>query len=48
MPGERDHLMAARFAFAFACVGHVARMEDRIPKRLLFGWLPQRRPAHGT
>ena len=30
-------------------LGHVARMEeDRIPKRLLFGWLPQRRPAHGT
>ena len=30
-------------------LGHVARMEeDRLPKRLLFGWLPQRRPAHGT
>ena len=29
--------------------GHVARMDDcRLPKRLLFGWLPQRRPAHGT
>ena len=22
--------------------------DDRIPKKLLFGWLPQRRPAHGT
>ena len=30
-------------------VGHVARMEEnRIPKKLLFGWPPQRRPAHGT
>ncbi len=30
-------------------VGHVARMgEDRLPKKLLFGWLPQKRPAHGT
>ncbi len=30
-------------------LGHVARMEEeRLPKRLLFGWLPQHRPAHGT
>ena len=30
-------------------LGHVAMMsEDRIPKKVLFGWLPQRRPAHGT
>ena len=30
-------------------LGHLARMEDiRLPKRLLFGWLPQCRPAHGT
>ena len=30
-------------------LGHVARMENnRLPKQLLFGWLPQRRPAHGT
>ena len=29
--------------------GHVARMDDCcLPKRLLFGWLPQWRPAHGT
>ena len=30
-------------------LGHVARMEDdRLPKRVLFGWLPQRRPPHGV
>ena len=30
-------------------LGHVARMEDhRLPKKVLFGWLPQRRPANGT
>ena len=30
-------------------LGHLTRMkDDRIPKKLLFGWLPQRRPAHGT
>ena len=29
--------------------GHFAHMDDcRLPKRLLFGWLPQRRPTHGT
>ena len=28
-------------------LGHVARMNDNhIPKQLLFGWLPQRRPPH--
>ena len=27
----------------------MARMDDnRIPERMLFGWLPQQRPAHGT
>ena len=30
-------------------LGHIARMDNsRLPKRLLFGWLPQKRPAHGT
>ena len=29
-------------------LGHLARMEDyRIPKRTLFGWLPQKRPPGG-
>ena len=29
-------------------LGHGARMPDyRLPKQLLFGWLPQTRPAHG-
>ena len=29
-------------------LSHVARMgEDHLPKQLLFGWLPQVRPAHG-
>ena len=30
-------------------LGHVARMnDDHLPKQLLFGWLPQRRPPHGA
>ena len=30
-------------------LGHTARKDDvRIPKRLLFGWLPHSRPAHGA
>ena len=30
-------------------LGHVARMNDnRLPKQLLFGWLPQRCPPHGV
>ena len=30
-------------------LGHVARMdEERVPKKMLFGRLPQQRPAHGT
>ena len=30
-------------------LGHVSRMsDDRIPKRILFGWLPQTRPARSV
>ena len=30
-------------------VGHVAKTSDvRHPKRLLFGWFPQKHPAHGA
>ena len=30
-------------------LGHVARVDEgRVPKRMLFGWLPRKRPAHGT
>ena len=30
-------------------LGHVAHMpDDRIPKKISFGWLPQTRPAHGV
>ena len=30
-------------------LGHVARIyDDRMPKRILFRWLPQKCPAHGV
>ena len=29
-------------------LGHVAMEDHRLPKKILFGWLPQRHPAHGT
>ena len=40
-----DVVAAKRLRWA----GHVARMDVcRLPKTLLFSWLPQKRPAHGT
>ena len=31
------------------CFGHVLIMEDsKLPKKLLFGWLQKRKPAHNT
>ena len=40
-----DVVVAKRLRWA----GHVACMDDfRLTKRILFGWLPRRRPAHGT
>ena len=39
-----DHLRQRRLQW----LGHVARMpDDRVVKQILFGWLPQSRPAHG-
>ena len=39
-----DHLRRSRLQL----LGHVARLPaDHVPKQLLFGWLPETRPAHG-
>ena len=47
--GMKETLEETIAARRLRWLGHIARMdEDRMPKRLLFGWLPQRRPAHGT
>ena len=46
MEESLDDIIAAR---RLRWLGRVARMDEvRIPKKLLFGWLPQRRHAHGT
>ncbi len=46
MEETTEELIAAK---RLQWLGHVARMEEeRLPKRLLFGWMPQPRPAHGT
>ena len=46
MEESLEDIIAAR---CLRWLGHMARMDDhRLPKKVLFGWLPQRRPAHGT
>ena len=41
-----EHLLSAR---RLRWLGHLARMEeDCLPKKILFGWLPQYCPAQGT
>ncbi len=47
--GMEESLEDMMIARRLCWLGHAARMsEERIPKKVLFGWLPQRRPAHGT
>ena len=47
--GMKESLEDLIVARRLRWLGHVARMEDhRIPKKILFGWLPQCHPAHGT
>ena len=47
--GREESLEDLLSARRLRWLGHLARMEeDRLPKRILFGWLPERRPAHGT
>ena len=45
--GMRESLEDLITARRLRWLGHVTRMdEDKIPKWMLFGWLPQQRPAH--
>ena len=47
--GMEDSLEDTITARRLRWLGHLARMEgDRVPKKVLFGWLPQPRPPHGT
>ena len=47
--GMEDSLVDTITTRRFRWLGHLARMEgDRVPKKVLFGWLPQPRPLHGT
>ena len=46
MEESLEDIIAAR---RLRWLGHTARMDGhRLPKKVLFGWLPQRQPAHGT
>ena len=46
MKESLEDIIAAR---RLRWLGHMARMDDhRLPKKVLFGWLPQRWPAHET
>ena len=46
MEESLEDIIAAR---RLRWLGHMARMDDhRLQKKVLFGWLPQRRPVHGT
>ena len=44
--GVQEILKDVGVAKRLCWLGHVSHMDDT--KRLLFGWLPQKRPAHGT
>ena len=47
--GIEDSLEDTITATRLRWLGHLARMGgDRVPKKVLFGWLPQPRPLHGT
>ena len=44
MEESLDDLLSTR---QLLWLGHIARMNDEcLPKKLIFGWLPQHRPAH--
>ena len=46
--GMDEVLKKEGIARILTLLGHVTRMqEDRIPKRILFGWLTYPRPMHG-
>ncbi len=47
--GMEESLQDIVTASRLRWLGHLGRMDDhRLPKKILFGWLPQRCPAHGT
>ncbi len=46
--GMEESLDDLRTARRLRWLGHVARMEEDRVQKLLFGWLPQQKPAHGT